>query len=89
MPILRLIARVHNILPFRTAKATNQRKFTFAELQDLAERDDFDEILTAAGTPETPVPEVVSKKWSEGEEFDAAKFDPASYKKYQRDFFER
>lgn len=45
MPILRLIAKIRNVLPFRTAKATNPRKFTFVELQALADGDDFGEIL--------------------------------------------
>jgi hypothetical protein len=89
MPILRLIAKIRNVLPFRTAKATDQRKFTFVELQELAERDDFGEILTAAGVPDAPAAEAVSKKWSKDEEFDASKFDDAAYQKYQRNFFER
>ena len=86
MPILRLIARVRNVIPFRTGKPRSQRKFRFIKLQELAERDDFSEILTAAGVPDKPIPEVVSKKWSEGREFDASKFDDAAYKVYETDF---
>ena len=89
MPIFRLIAKVRNVLPFRTAKSTSQRKFSFVELQELAEREGFDKILTAAGVPDNPTGEVVPKTWTEGEKFDASKFDDAAYKKYQRDFFER
>jgi hypothetical protein len=60
------------------------RKFTFNELQDLAERDDFGEILTAAGVPDTPIleNEITPKKWGEGVEFDHATFDEAAYQKY-------
>lgn len=87
--VLRLIAKIQNVLPFRTAKSTNQRKFTFAELQELAERDDFGEILTAAGVPDTLVPDAVPKKWSQGEKFNRPKFDAAAYRKYQRDFFKK
>jgi hypothetical protein len=86
---LRLIAKIRNVLPFRTARSINQRKFTLTELQELAERDDFDTILTAAGVPDTPVPEVTPKNWGQGEDFDASKFDDAAYKKYQRDFFKK
>ncbi len=89
MPIFRLIAKVRNALGFWAAKSTSRRKFTFAELQELAERDDFDEILTAAGIPDTSIPEAVPKKWTEGEEFDASKFDVSAYKKYEKDFFRK
>lgn len=89
MPILRLIAKVRNVLPFRTAKSTSQGKFSFVELQELAEREGFGKILTATGVPDTPIPQAVAKKWAEGEEFDASKFDDAAYKKYQRDFFKQ
>jgi hypothetical protein len=83
MPILRLIAKIRNVLSFRTAKATNQVKFTCVELQELAERADFDRILDAAGVLNSPVAESVPKKWSEGKEFDAFKFDDATYKEYE------
>jgi hypothetical protein len=89
MPILRLIAKVRNVLPFWAPKSARQSKFSLVELQELAEREDFDKILTVAGVPDTPSPEVVSKKWSAGQEFDAAKFDDAAYKKYEKDFFSR
>lgn len=89
MPILRLIAKVRNVLPFRTAKTTQQRKFTLAEFQALAEQGDFGEILTAAGVPDIPSPEAVPNKWSKGKEFDASKFDASAYNKYQKDFFKK
>lgn len=89
MPILRLIAKIRNVLPFRSAKATNQCKFTFVELQELAERDDFGEILASAGVPDTPISKAVPKKWSTGVEFNASKFDDAAYKKYEKDFFKK
>ena len=66
MPIFRLIAKVRNVLPFRTAKSTSQRKFSFVELQELAEREDFGDILNAAGVPDTLILEAVPKKWSGG-----------------------
>jgi hypothetical protein len=64
MPILRLIAKIRNVLHFRTAKATNQRKFTSVELQEMAERDNFGEILTAVGISDNHIPEAISKKWA-------------------------
>jgi hypothetical protein len=85
MVILRLIEKIQNVLPFCTAKSGKVRRFTFTELQDLAERNDFGEILTAAAVPDRPIPEAVPKKWSEGEEFDASKFDDAAYKEYEAD----
>lgn len=89
MAIFRLLAKVRNVLAFRAAKSTSHRKFSLVELQELAERDDFGKILTNAGVPDTPIPQAVAKKWAEGEEFDASKFDDAAYKKYQRDFFKQ
>lgn len=89
MATYRLIAKVRNVLPFRAAKSTSQRKFSLVELQELAERDDFDKILTAAGVPNIPSPEAVPNKWSKGKEFDASKFDASAYKKYEKDFFSK
>ena len=89
MPILRLIARVRNVIPFRTGKPRSQRKFTFVELQELAERNDFGEILTAAGVPDTPIPKAREERWEDLVEFDRSKFDNAAYEKYQRDFFKK
>lgn len=82
MPILRLIAKVRNVLSFRKAKSTSQRKFSLVELQELAEREDFDKIFTAAGVPNTPIPKTREEKWGDLEEFDCSKFDEAAYSKY-------
>ena len=89
MPILQLIAKIQDVLPFRTGKSTKQRKFTFAELQELAEQDDFGRILDTAGIPNPPIPGAAQKKWSEGVEFDASIFDDAAYKKYEEDYFKK
>ena len=89
MPLLRLIARVRNVLPFRTAKSPSHRKFSFVELQELAERENFDKILTAAGVPDTPNFNAVAKKWRNGKEFDASKFEDAAYQKYEKEFFRK
>lgn len=89
MPIFRLIARVRNVLPFRATKSTSQRKFSLVEIQELAEREDFDKILTAAGVPNTPIPEAVPNKWSKGKEFDASQFDASAYNNYQKNFFKK
>lgn len=62
MPILRLIAKIQNVLPVRKATSTKQRRFTLAELQELAERNDFGEILTAAGVLDTSIPEAREKR---------------------------
>lgn len=89
MPILRLIAKIRNVLPFQAAKSTNRRQFSLGEVQELAEREDFCEMLTAAGVPDMPIPEAPPKKWSEGKEFDGSTFGNAAYRKYQKDFFEK
>lgn len=63
------------------------RKFSFLELQELAEQDDFGDILTAAGVPDIPVQKSIErKKWSEGEEFNASTFD---YEKYEKDYLKK
>jgi hypothetical protein len=43
-------------------------EFAFAELSEVAERDDFGEILTSADVPDTPNPEKdeEAEKWSDG-----------------------
>jgi len=33
---------------------------------EKSRKKDFDKILTAAGVPDTPIPEAVLKKWSNG-----------------------
>ncbi len=88
MPILRLIAKVRNVLAFRAPKSTSHRKLSLVELQELAEWEDFDKIYTVAGVPKMPIPVAFSKKWAEGEGFDASKFDDAAYEKYQKYIFE-
>ena len=80
---------VYKLLASPTPKRLGEQKFTFDEIEELAQRDDFGAILTAAGVPDKPVPELASKKWGEGKEFDASKFDCAEYKKYQREFFKK
>ena len=80
---------VDDLLAAPNPQPLGERKFTFAEQQELAERDDFGELLTAAGVLNTPIPESTPKKWSEGVEFDASKFDGAAYKKYEEDFFKK
>lgn len=82
MPIFRLIVRARNVLPFREAKSTSQRKFSLVELQELAEREEFDKILTAAGVPNTPIPKTREEKWDDLVEFDCSEFDEAAYWKY-------
>lgn len=63
--------------------------YTLAELASLAEHEDFNFILDEAGVPNPPVPEPRRGKWSEGQEFDASKFDSAAYEKYEVEFFKR
>ena len=47
-------------------------------------RDDFGDILTAAGVPDIPVWEFTEKKkWSEGKEFNALTFN---YQQYEKGF---
>ena len=62
MPIFRLIVKVCNVLPFRAAKSTSHRKFSLVKLQELADREHFDKILTVAGVPDIPSPEAVPNK---------------------------
>jgi hypothetical protein len=80
---------VGNKLRVPARKSASNRKFTFAEMEELAERDDFGEILTAAGIPDTPIPEAREEKWDDLVEFDRSKFDDAAYKKYEEDFFKK
>ena len=50
-------------------------------------RDDFGDILTAAGVPDIPVQKSTeTKKWSEGEEFNASTFN---YQQYEKDFLKK
>lgn len=80
---------VDNLLASPTSKRLGEQKFTFAEIEQLAERGDFSAILTAAGVPDRPVLERAPQKWRDGEEFDASKFHELECKKYQQDFFKR
>ena len=67
--------------------AIKPRKFSFLDLQEMAERDDFCDILTAAGVSDIPVQESTEKKkWSEGEEFNASTFN---YQQYEKDFLKK
>ena len=63
--IYRLISTVSNGFCFPAARPANQRKITFAEMEELAERDDFGGILTAAGIPDTPIPEARVELWGD------------------------
>lgn len=89
MPRLRLIAKIQNVLPFRTTKSTEQRKFAFAASEELAEHNDFGGILKVASVSDTSIPEPVPRKWSEGLKFDASKFGDVAYKKYEEDSFSK
>lgn len=89
MTILRLIAKILEVFHFRPAKSGEFRKFTFAELQELAERDDFDQILKEARLPGMPILKGFEKKWNRGKGLDASKFDAAAYKKFQREVFQK
>lgn len=80
---------VDNLLSSLPPKQLEEQRFTLAEMEELAQRDNFGAILTAAGVPDTPIPEAIPEKWAEGQEFDASKFDDAAYKKYHQDFFKK
>lgn len=63
--------------------------YKLAELAKLAERADFSLILDEAGVPNPPIPKPRQRKWTEGQEFDASKFNTAAYEKYEAEFFKR
>jgi len=63
--------------------------YMLAELARLAEQEHFNLTLDEAGIPNPPVPQPRRRKWSEGQEFDASKFNAAAYEKYEAEFFKR
>jgi hypothetical protein len=63
--------------------------YTLTELAKLAEHEHFDLVLDKAGVPNPLVPEPRRRKWSEGQGFDASKFDSAAYEKYEAEFFKQ
>lgn len=56
------------------------------EIASIAEKDDFDQYLDAAGVPPLPPSEFDEEQWSAGKSFCRSEFDGKAYKQYLRIF---